>query len=371
VLKDKAVRKDATQEVPILADPEGIDVLALGVQVHRLISMAAVFVVVVGLWFVWSDVLPALGIFDKINLWEHSVTAVETVTNPDGTVRTVESTRMEPVTVAGLVFSIVVFAMMFVAARNLPGLLEIAVLQRLNLDSGLRYAIASVARYAIFIVGIIIGFRLLGVGWRSVQWLAAAVSVGLGFGLQEIFGNFVSGLILLFERPIRLGDLVTVGQTTGTVSQIRIRATTITDFDGKDYVVPNKQLITGDLVNWTLTDTITRITYPVGVAYGSDTEKVRRILIGVAASHPLVLKEPEPFVIFNGFGDYSLNFKLMAYVGALSHRVQVINEVNDGIARAFSREGIEIPFPIYSVNLQKGAPGVDVEKPDIPGTTPR
>jgi potassium efflux system protein len=138
------------------------------------------------------------------------------------------------------------------AARNVPGLLEIVLLRRFTEDASVRYAAVAVTRYLISFLVIVAVFGLLGVRWGHLQWLAAAFSVGLGFGLQEIFGNFVSGLILLFERPFRVGDVVTIGELSGTVRRVNTRATTIVDFDGKDIVIPNKTFITERFVNWTL-----------------------------------------------------------------------------------------------------------------------
>lgn len=136
----------------------------------------------------------------------------------------------------------------------------------------------------------------------KLQWLAAALSVGLGFGLQEIFGNFVSGLIILFERPVRIGDTVTIGTFSGTVSKIRIRATTITDFDRKEVIIPNKAFVTERLINWSLSDTVTRVVIRLGVAYGSDLDKVKEVLLKAAHDHPKVMQEPAPAVFFTTFG---------------------------------------------------------------------
>ena len=133
---------------------------------------------------------------------------------------------------------------------------------------------ATVSRYLITVVGLLLCFGVVGVGWSKVQWLVAAMGLGLGFGLQEIFANFISGLIILFERPVRVGDVVTIDGITGVVSRIRIRATTITDGDRKELIIPNKEFITGRVLNWTLTDPVNRVVIPVGVAYGSDTERV-------------------------------------------------------------------------------------------------
>ena len=159
------------------------------------------------------------------------------------------------------------------------------------MDAGARYAYTTISRYTITTVGVIVTLGLLGVRWSSLQWLIAALSVGLGFGLQEIVANFVSGLIVLFERPFRIGDLVTIGDTSGRVNRIRIRATTILDWDRRELIVPNKEFITGKLINWSLTDQTTRIGVSVGVAYGTDTALVKEILNKIAREHPLVLKE--------------------------------------------------------------------------------
>ena len=140
---------------------------------------------------------------------------------------------------------------------------------------GASYAITTILNYAIIVIGAMTVFGSLGVSWDKLQWLAAALSVGLGFGLQEIFGNFVSGLIILFERPVRIGDTVTIGTFSGTVSKIRIRATTITDFDRKEVIIPNKAFVTERLINWSLSDTVTRVVIRLGVAYGSDLDKVK------------------------------------------------------------------------------------------------
>ena len=180
----------------------------------------------------------------------------------------------------------------------------------------------------------------------------AALSVGLGFGLQEIVANFVSGLVILFERPVRVGDTVTVGQLTGTVSQVRIRATTITDWDRKEIIVPNKSFITEQVINWTLTDPITRIVIKVGISYGSDVDKARGVMMQTLTSLPAVLDDPEPRVYFTGFGDSSLDFVLHAYSRQLSDRLPMIDEIHRAILAALREHGIQIPFPQRDLHIQ-------------------
>jgi potassium efflux system protein len=203
-----------------------------------------------------------------------------------------------------------------------------------------------------------ITFQMLGMEWSKIQWLVAALSVGLGFGLQEIVANFVSGLILLFERPIRIGDLVTLNNVTGTVSKINIRATTLIDPDHKEVVVPNKTFITQQLINWTLSDQITRIQIPVGIAYGSDCDKAESLLLEVARNHPSVLRDPEPVALFLGFGASSLDFELRVYVGQLSDRLNLTHDLNMEINRRFAEEEINIAFPQLDVHLHRASKGI-------------
>jgi potassium efflux system protein len=257
---------------------------------------------------------------------------------------------------------LLLLAITFVAARNLPGLLEITLLLRLSLKTGQRFAITTLARYVVIIIGMVVAFQQIGVSWSSVQWLAAAVTVGLGFGLQEIFANFVSGLILLFEQPVRVGDVVTVGGVEGTVSRIQMRATTITDWNRKELIVPNKEFVTGQIINWTLTDQILRIVIPVGVAYGSDTVLVRKTLLDVASRNPRVLTDPPYSAWFLGFGDSALQFELRAFVRDLENFLAARHELNEGIDQAFRKAGVEIAFPQQDLHIRSITGPLPVER---------
>ncbi len=311
-------------------------------KLEKLQSILFAAVTVIGLVVVWNDVLPAFGFLGNVQLWESGI-ASEVIDGVD----TYEWVTLEEVLLAVGVFLLTLFA-----ARNLPGLLEFAVLQRLPVDAGVKYASSSVLRYMIMTVGVVLTFRVIGVGWSNVQWLVAAMTVGLGFGLQEIFANFVSGLILLFERPIRVGDTVTVGQVTGTVTRIRIRATTLVDWDRKELVVPNREFVTGQLVNWTLSDTVLRVIIKVGVAYGSDTRLATELLYRVAAENPTVLNEPEPMVVFDNFGESSLDFHLRCFVGTLHAYRTISHELNLAIDDLFKQHNIEIAFPQRDLHIR-------------------
>ena len=192
--------------------------------------------------------------------------------------------------------------------------------------------------------------------WSRLQWLIAALGVGIGFGLQEIVANFISGLIFLFERPIRVGDVVTVGDTEGAVSRIQIRATTIRTWDGQELLVPNKEFITGRLLNWSLSDQTTRLKVPVGIAYGSDVQQAMKLMDDAARQNQTILSDPAPYVMFLGFGDNALQLELRCFVGVQSHRLPAITNLHEVINRYFNEAGISISFPQRDVHLDASKP---------------
>ncbi len=314
-------------------------------QTRRLIDALTLLVPLGGMWYVWNDVLPALGALAKIELWKMGA---------DYTV-----------TLGSLAMALVIVVLTVIVTRNVPGLLEIVILRWLPLDRGIRFAIITLFRYTLAIVGTVLAFSKIGIGWSKVQWLIAAMTVGLGFGLQEIFANFVSGLIILFEQPIRVDDVVTIGEVTGKVSKIRIRATTIRRWDQRELIVPNKEFITGHLINWTLSDNVLRQEFSVGIAYGSDIVKAEKILYEVAAANPMVLVDPKPMVIFRGFGDNSLSFDLRLYISGMEKWIPVWHQINCAIDTEFRKAGIEIAFPQHDLHIRsidKSIP-ININKP--------
>jgi potassium efflux system protein len=323
-------------------EPE-ISRAAIDEQTRSMIRTLLLFASVIGLWVIWDEVLPALNVLENVHLWSYEV-EVEGVT------------RVMPITLTSVMFAVVVAAIALVAARNLPGVLEISVLRYLSLDSGARYAVTTICRYVITTIGIVVAFNFVGINWSSLKWLVAALGVGIGFGLQEIIANFISGLIILFERPIRVGDIVTVENVDGVVSRIQIRATTITTWDRKEYIVPNKEFITGRVLNWTLSNAINRIVITVGVAYGSDTEKAREMMLKVAQDHPLILEDPAPVATFEGFGDNCLNLLLRSYLPDLDNRLKTVTDLHAAIDKAFREAGITIAFPQRDVHLDHTGP---------------
>ncbi len=262
------------------------DLAAINIQTRRLVEHSLALAGLFAVWFIWVDVLPALGFLNRVEVWKTTANVTESVSAPDGSTTTRTAVKTEAVTLAHLGLAILVFAATLIAAKNIPGLLEMALLQHLPVDTGVRYAVATVSRYVITIFGVVFTCNAVGLGWSKVQWLLAAVSVGLGFGLQEIFANFVSGLIILIERPIRVGDVITISDVTGTVSRIRMRATTIVDSDRKELIIPNKDVITGRVLNWTLSDKVNRVQIKVGIAYGSNTQQAAELLMARPGNIP-------------------------------------------------------------------------------------
>jgi potassium-dependent mechanosensitive channel len=329
------------------------DLAALNLQTRRLVEHSLALAGLFAIWFIWVDVLPALGFLNSVEVWKTTVNVTETVPGADNSAaftRTVQKT--EAVTLAHLALAILVLSTTLIAARNIPGLLEMALLQHLPVDTGVRYAVATVSRYFITIFGTVFTCNTIGLGWSKVQWLLAAISVGLGFGLQEIFANFVSGLIILIERPIRVGDVITIGDVTGSVLRIRMRATTILDPDRKELIIPNKDVITGRVLNWTLSDQVNRVQIKVGIAYGSDTQRAAELLMHAAREHPLVLDDPLPQVTFETFGNSAMDFVLRCYLPNLENRSMVIHELHMAIDRAFRASGIEIAFPQQDIHVR-------------------
>ncbi|NIM32834.1 MAG: mechanosensitive channel MscK [Pseudomonas stutzeri] len=337
----QAMADEQSDTVEAQGEP-GLDIEQVNQQSLRLTRLTMFGVFLVALYWVWSDLISVVSYLDNITLYEYTTGSGETLTTA-------------AISLNNLLGALLIIAITVALARNLPGLLEVMVLSKLRLAQGSAYATTTLLSYALAGFGIVATLSTLGVSWDKLQWLVAALSVGLGFGLQEIFANFVSGLIILFERPVRIGDVVTIGNLSGTVSRIRIRATTITDFDRKDIIVPNKTFITGQLINWSLSDTVTRVTIKVGVAYGSDLDKVKALLYKAAQDNPRVLKEPEPQVFFLNFGESTLDHELRIHVRDLGDRNPATDEINRFIDREFNKAGISIAFRQVDIFLKNFA----------------
>ena len=258
--------------------------------------------------------------------------------------------------------ALLTIALVILAGGWVRNRLENRWLKRTDMDRGAREAMVTITGYVFFALAFFIGLSVAGFEFQNLAIIAGALSVGIGFGLQNIVNNFISGLILLFERPIKTGDWIVVGDTEGYVRRIRIRSTQIQTFDRADVIVPNSELISNQVKNWMLKDERGRLRLAVGVAYGSDTDRVREILERVANAHEDVVSDgslPRPRVLFREFGDSSLNFELRAFIRNIDNRLRIISDLNFAIDKAFREAGIEIPFPQRDVHIR--------DMPELPG----
>lgn len=228
-------------------------------------------------------------------------------------------------------------------------------LKRTNLERSAREALVTVSGYVGSALAVIVTLGIAGMEFSNLAIVAGALSVGIGFGLQNIVNNFVSGLILLFERPIKTGDWIVVGDTEGYVVKISIRSTQIQTFDQADVIVPNSDLISGKVTNWMLRDPRGRVKIPISVAEGSDTALAKNLLLELAQQHALVVTDgsaPEPNVMFKSFGESGLNLELRCFIVNIDNRMQVLSDLNFAIDAAFRAHGIEMPYPQRDLHIR-------------------
>ncbi len=264
-----------------------------------------------------------------------------------------------PVTIVFLLKVAVFLVLLGFLASFFLHLLQRRVLTHTPLAAPQQYAVAKVASYFIFAFGLVIGLESIGLNLNSLVVVGGALGLGVGLGLQTVVANFVAGLILLFEQPIRIGDRIQVGETYGDVIDIRGRSTWVRTNDNIIVIVPNSDFITKELVNWTVNDRQVRIAVPVGVGYSSHPPGVRDILLRVASEHPDVLSDPPPNVIFKDFGDNSLDFVLRVWTTSkLQIPAVLTSELNFSIFQAFSDAGIEMPFPQRDLHLRSIDPEI-------------
>lgn len=258
-------------------------------------------------------------------------------------------------TVWMVLYLAVLIVLLVYATGKLKAWMVNRLLARTRIDIGVRQAVGSIFRYVIVAVGFMIILQTAGIDLSALTVLAGALGIGVGFGLQNITNNFVSGLIILFERPIKVGDRIEVGNVTGNVVKISPRATTIVTNDHIAIIVPNSEFISSQVINWSYTNRDVRLNFPVGVAYQSDPELVRKTLLEVAAEHPGVLKERKADVLLQEFGDSSLNFILRVWTREYTTTPGVLrSELNYAICRKFKEHGIEIPFPQRDLHFRSG-----------------
>ena len=290
--------------------------------------------------------------FMFINAWDYSGGVLEQVKGYIVNGFDIGSFRIVP---GRILWALLIFGTVIILSGWMRSQLENNWLKMTTMGQGARDALVTIMGYILFLIAIMAGLSAAGFDFGNVAIIAGALSVGIGFGLQNIVNNFVSGLILLFERPIRKGDWIEVGGTEGYVKDIHIRSTKIQTFDRSDVIVPNSELISNQVTNWMLSSKSGRAIVPVGVAYGTDTEKVRDILMSIAEDNDQVVKVgamPKPVVLFREFGDSSLNFELRVFLHNVDSRLSVVSDLNFAIDKAFREEGIEIPFPQRDLHVK-------------------
>jgi len=259
------------------------------------------------------------------------------------------------ISLSDIFLAVGVFVGILTATRVLQGALQRGPLAHSRMDSGIRNSLTTLFGYAGLVVAAVVGLGMLGVDLSNLALIAGALSVGIGFGLQSIVNNFVSGLILLFERPIKAGDWIVTASGEGIVKKISVRSTELETFDRASIIIPNSELIASTVTNWTHKSALGRIRVPVGVSYDSDPDLVREILLTCANDHPLVVRYPEPFVVWEAFGASSLDFELRAFISDIAKGLQVRTDLRYAIFRAFQAGGVEIPFPRQDVHIRSAA----------------
>ena len=304
-------------------------------QIVKVLSITLTIIIAAAIWGVNEQVIKSL---DHITVY--------TITTAAG---------LEPVNLADICLALLTLLIMGFVLKYLPGLYDSFLFPRFNMDTGMRYALLTISRYGIFTLCVLIALSFIHLDLGRIGWLMAAVGFGLGFGMQEIFSNFISGLILLVERPVRIGDIVKVGGVLGTVSRINIRATTVTDFDRLEIIIPNKDFITQQVTNWTLGNKMIRVIVPIGVAYGSDPNEIVELLLGIVKEDDNILKDPGPSALFLEHGDSSLNFELRCFIEDADLLLTTKSYLNTRINEELNKRGIEIPFPQRDIHIRSDA----------------
>ncbi|ACS84284.1 miniconductance mechanosensitive channel MscM [Musicola paradisiaca] len=315
-----------------------VDLDAISARSLKLVRSILTLMALVSVIVLWSEIHSAFAFMENISLW-----------NVTSSVKGVDS--IQPITLGALLIATLIFIITAQLVRNLPALLELAVLQHIELSPGTGYAIITVSKYLLILVGGLMGFSMIGIEWSKLQWLVAALGVGLGFGLQEIFANFISGLIILFEKPIRIGDTVTIRDLTGSVMRINTRATTISDWDRKEIIVPNKAFITEQFINWSLSDSVTRVVLTIPAPADANTQDVTALLLNAVQRCSLVLDNPPPEVFLVDLRQGIQIFELRIFAAEMGHRMPLRHELHQLILESYRQHNLVMPFPPFQVQM--------------------
>ncbi|MDX5630288.1 MULTISPECIES: miniconductance mechanosensitive channel MscM [unclassified Brenneria] len=315
-----------------------VDLDAISAKSLQLVRSILTLIALVSVIVLWSEIHSAFAFMENISLWD--------VTS---TVQGVES--IQSITLGSVLIAVLIFVITAQLVRNLPALLELVLLQHLDLSPGSGYAITTISKYILMLIGCMMGFSLIGIEWSKLQWLVAALGVGLGFGLQEIFANFISGLIILFEKPIRIGDTVTIRDLTGSIMRINTRATTISDWDRKEIIVPNKAFITEQFINWSLSDSVTRVVLTIPAPADADSKEVTDLLMDAVSRCSLILDNPAPEAFLVDLQQGIQLFELRIFAAEMGHRMPLRHELHQLILENYRKHNLVMPFPPFQVRM--------------------
>jgi small-conductance mechanosensitive channel len=266
------------------------------------------------------------------------------------------SVNQTPVTLSSLLVFFLIMGSLFMVAGALQKLMTNRLFRRIHIPTGTQYLLIRLSQYSLVIIGSIMAFQFIGIDLSGLAVIFGFLSVGIGFGLQNLTSNFIAGVILLFEQHIKVGDRVTVGGTEGDVAEINIRSTTIRSLNNVAIVVPNSEFVSATVINWSHGDPRTRLDIDIGVSYNSDLETVIRCLTEAAMEHAEVLKHPAPEVLHQGFGDSAWKMRLRAWVDTPQGRVRIQSDIHCAIVKKFREHGVEIPFPQRDLHLRSPQP---------------
>lgn len=261
-----------------------------------------------------------------------------------------------PITPSSVIMFLIVVALFTVTSHLLQRMVRTQVFSRMRINEGTQYTLTRISHYTIMIIGAVVAFQFIGIDLTGLAIIVGFLSVGIGFGLQNITSNFVAGLILLLERPIKVGDRVILGNQEGDVVEIKMRSTTVRTLNNIAVIVPNSEFVSSKLENWSYGDQNVRVDIDIGVSYESNLEKVMRSLLEVAEEHPEVLKHPAADVLHTGFGDSAWNIRLRIWLEHPRRHPQVRSEINCAIVQKFQQNGVEIPFPQRDLHLRSPLP---------------
>lgn len=313
------------------------DVIKLSVvnkQIFRVTDLIGWVALFAMLYVIWSDLISVAYYLDGVILFESN-----------------DGTKVESITLLNLMRALLYITITYVLVKNIAGILEVTLFSRTRFSKGTPQTITTVFIYITVVIGGIMAFSALGISWGKIQWIFTALSVGLGFGVREIFGSVVSGSILLFERPIRVGDKVTVGQYTGIITRIRLRSTTLINSDNMEVVLPNQAFVTDRFINWTLNNTITRLQLLINVVYDTDLDMMHKLLHQAVSEAPKVLAEPKMEINMLHFGENALEHELIVFVGELSDRSETTNFLYYRINQLFQENGVRFAFKQLDIHL--------------------